>query len=442
MLFIVYTILIVVLSPLIVGYHLWRTVRRGFSVAGFAERFGFFAPGHFTRRVGQKTIWVHAVSVGEVMAVKPLLRQLKSSYPDRYLVLSTVTVTGRTVAAGVTEADRVIYFPFDFPNAVSKVLRLLSPELILIAETELWPNFLRAARRRGVPVVLVNGRISDRSFPRYRFLSGLFGPVLNDLAGICMQTEEDARRIMAIGAPANRVHVTRNLKYDLPVRVITPAERRHLRQRYHLPEAGLVFVAGSTHPGEEELVVTTFLRLLRDYPNLCLVLVPRHPERAVEVGKLLEARGLAHQRRSMLATVEPGVTGTVLLLDTVGELMDIYTLADLVFVGGSFVPVGGHNLLEPASVGVPVLFGPMMHNFREITELIVAAGAGQQVADAVSLEAAVRRLLADDHARRLMGEQGGRLMAEQGGAAARHLEVIACLLGRTDCPLASTHCCP
>ncbi|MBT0892301.1 3-deoxy-D-manno-octulosonic acid transferase [Geobacter hydrogenophilus] len=430
MLLMIYDILLFLLAPVILIHHAWRTVSRGRSFAGFGERFGRIAPESLTRVAGKGPIWVHAVSVGETMAVKPLLRELKHRFPERPLVLSSVTETGRSVAVTIPEADLVIYFPFDFGFAVARALRLVSPSLIIVVETEIWPNFLRHARRMKIPAVMVNGRISDRSFPRYLRFSRFFAPILNNLSALCMQSDEDARRIIAVGAPAERVHVTRNLKYDLPVKSLTPAERQELLRSYRLPADTLIITAGSTHPGEEAAVADIYARLLGERSDLFLVLVPRHPERAAEVGILLEGRGIPFIRRSALDTAQEQPRGGVLLVDTIGELMKLYALSDVVFVGGSLVPVGGHNLLEPASVGAPVLFGPHMHNFRQITALVLDAGAGEQVDDHGALEATLRRLLANEPARRSMGENGIRLMADQGGAAARHLEIIGPLIER------------
>ena len=433
MLFLLYDILLLVLTPVIIPYHLYRLFRRGRSLAGFGERFGLIAPNALAKIAGKDApIWVHAVSVGETIAVKPLLRELKKRFPERPLVLSNGTETGRGIAESIPEVDLCLYVPFDYRFAVSRSLRLVSPALVIIVETELWPRFILTARRRAIPTVMVNGRISDRSFPRYRRLSFFFGPVLTRMTAFCMQTPEDARRIIAMGAPAERVHASRNLKYDLPVRRIDEAERASLRDRYRIPEGARVLVAGSTHPGEDEPVIEAFTALRSGRPDLFLVLVPRHPERAPEVAAMATGKGMTVTRRSALDTAPRPEAGGVLLVDTIGELMDLYALADLVFVGGSLVPTGGHNLLEPASVGQPVVFGPYMHNFREIADLVLAAGAGAQVPDAAGLRETLARLLDDDTARREMGERGARLMAEQGGAAARHVEIIAGVMESKD----------
>lgn len=430
MIFLMYDILLLLLSPLILVYHVWRTVSRGRSFAGFGERFGFIAPESLARVAGRGPIWVHAVSVGETMAVKPLLQELKRRFPERPLVLSSVTETGRSVAITIPEADLVVYFPFDFGFAVSRALRLVAPSLVIVVETEIWPNFLRHARRMGIPAIMVNGRISDRSFPRYLRLSRFFIPILGNLSALCMQSDEDARRIIAIGAPRERVHVTRNLKYDLPVRTLAPTERHELFRSYRLPADALIITAGSTHAGEEEIIADIYRRFASERPDIFLVLVPRHPERVAEVGALLEGKGISCVRWSALDKVEDQPVGGVLLVDTIGELMKLYALSDMVFVGGSLVPVGGHNLLEPASVGAPVLFGPHMHNFREITALVLDARAGEQVHDPVQLEAALHSLAGDETTRKAMGENGRRLMTAQGGAAALHMDIIGPFIER------------
>lgn len=239
-----------------------------------------------------------------------------------------------------------------------------------------------------------------------------------------MQTAEDSRRIVAVGAPADRVHVSRNLKYDIPVRRVSVGEQQEQRARYGLPANGQVLVAASTHPGEEELLADVYLRLRRDIPDLIWVLAPRHPERSMDVTRILDSHSIVFRRRTSLVEGVPAAPCAVLLLDTVGELMTLYGLADLVVVGGSFVPVGGHNPLEPLSVGAPVVFGQFMDNFREIAQLVVAGGAGRQVQNAQSLEDVIRFLLVSDQSRTAMGEQGYRVLNEQAGATECHLAVI------------------
>ncbi|MSM41247.1 MAG: 3-deoxy-D-manno-octulosonic acid transferase [Geobacter sp.] len=428
--YLLYNILLLCALPFIIGYHLYRSVSRG-RPAALLERFGFVDQAPVLTPGGPPPIWVHAVSVGETIAVRPLLKALKERFPERLLVLSNMTETGRVVAQEIPWVDHCIRFPFDYPWAVRRLLRQIDPGLVVIVETELWPNFLREARNRSIPTLIANGRISDRSFGRYLKARRLFRPVLDTVGAFCMQSSEDARRIIAIGADEARVQVARNLKFDIPVGNVSAAERLACRLQYRLPEAATVIVAGSTHPGEEGQVVAAFSRLVGAGKEAVLVLVPRHPERAAEVADLLQQAGLAYVRRSSLAGREAELAaGEVLLVDTIGELMRLYGLADVAFVGGSLVPVGGHNVLEPASLGVPVIIGPHMTNFREISALVLAADAALQVADGEQLAMALTTLL-DDAARRAgMGENGRRLVLEQGGATARHLAAIEqCLRG-------------
>ena len=424
----IYPLLLLLAFPGIICYHLYRSVSRG-RRAALAERFGIIPPGDAARVTGRGVIWVHAVSVGETLAARPLLRALKVRYPEKLLVVTNVTETGREVAQGLREPDLCLYFPFDYRFAVRRLLRSVRPELVVIVETEIWPTFMNELQRQGIPAVLVNGRISDRSFGRYRRLSWFFGPVLGKFSALCMQSAEDARRIIAIGAPAGRVVVANNLKYDLPVAPCAAGERESLRERYRIPRDSIVLVAGSTHQGEDELVVAACRRLRAAGRELFLVLVPRHPERAGEAAGLLRREGFGVTLRSRLEEEgEPFTADETLLVDRVGELMNFYALADLVFVGGSLVPTGGHNLLEPASVGVPVLFGPHTTNFREITRLVLEAEAGLQVADGDALAEALTLLLDDEACRMRLGRNGLELMKRLGGSTERHLVVIEALM--------------
>ncbi len=420
----IYSLVLLLAFPGVVCYHLYRSLSRG-RRAAFAERFGFIPEAETAKVSGQGTIWVHAVSVGETLACRPLLTALKKRFPDKKLVISTVTETGREVALNLRESDLCIYFPFDYRFAVRRALRTIQPELVVVVETEIWPNFMEQLRRQGIPSLLVNGRISDRSLGRYLKLSWFFRPVLEKFTALCMQSAEDCRRIIAIGAPPERVVCANNLKYDLPPAPLDLRERDALRRRYLLPSDIFVIVAGSTHQGEDEPVISACRKLLDAGNKLLLVLVPRHPERSGEAAELLRNDGFRVLLRSRFEErricLEPD---EALLVDRVGELMNFYALADLVFVGGSLVPTGGHNLLEPASVGVPVLFGPHMNNFREITALVLGAEAGLQVTDGGDLFNCFSTLLADDDRRRQLGHNGLDLMARLGGSTDKHMEVI------------------
>lgn len=424
----VYEALLILLSPLILGWHAFRAFRRG-RPAAIAQRLGFLPPADLSAVSGHHVLWVHAVSVGETMAVKSLLKELRKKYPQSKIVLSNVTETGRKVALQLPEIDLCIYFPFDFRLAVRKILNSIDPAIVVIAETELWPNFIRETARRGTPLVLVNGRISDRSFGRYKKLEWAFRGVLGFFSALCMQTDEDGRRIGSLGAVPAQVHVAGNLKYDVPVGSLTDRDAASIRAEYRIPPSATVFTAGSTHQGEEAPVIGAYQALLKEKSDFFLILAPRHPERAGTVGELLQAAGIRYSLRSKLGTNSPVMgNGEVLLLDTVGELAKVYSVSDVVFVGGSLVPVGGHNLLEPASCGVPVLFGPCMSNFREIRSLVLDNGGGIEVADQAALTASLRGLLNDANKRKEMGMNGANVLRRNSGSTERHMEIISSFL--------------
>ena len=416
----------------LIPYHLYRSLSRGRRTA-FAERFGFIPAEDVAGINGAGTIWVHAVSVGETLAVRPLLTALKERYPGKKLVVSNVTETGREMALKLKDVDLCIYFPFDFGFAIRRALRLISPELVIVVETEIWPNFMKVASDRGIPTVLVNGRISDRSLGGYLRFKWFFRPVLEKFSAFCMQSEEDARRIVAIGAPSDRVHVANNLKFDLPVSKLSPEKRDEARQHYRIPLDSIVIVAGSTHQGEDEPIIAACSELRDSGCNLVLVLVPRHPERSGEAAMLLRMWGFSVTLRSQLGARNTFFApDEALVVDRVGELMSFYSLADLVFVGGSLVPTGGHNLLEPASVGVPLVFGPYMTNFREITTLVLEADAGIQVSDGLELRDVFRELLDDPARSAHLGLNGVELMTRLGGSTERHIDVIDRLMEKRE----------
>lgn len=366
--------------------------------------------------------WIHAVSVGESAAAVPLVEGIRRRWPELGIVVSTITPTGaRIVAERLAGAAAHRYFPIDLPGPVRRALDTARPSFFIAIETELWPNFLRALARRRIPAMIANGRISDRSFRRYRWVRGLMRRVLADVSIFAMQTEEDARRIIALGAPSARVVVTGNLKSDL-LPPTTGDEPGAWRARLGLGADARVWIAGSTHRGEEALILDAFLRARARWPDLALLLAPRHPERAGEVEELIRARGLAAARRSRLPA--GGASGGVVILDTVGELAALYTLAEIVFVGGSLVPVGGHNVLEPAMRGKPVLVGPHTSNFREGAELLQRSGGGLVVKDGTELERELARLLEDRELARRMGEAARLAFAGRQGAVSATLDLV------------------
>jgi len=421
------------LSP----YFLIRGLRSGKYVHNVRERLGYL-PADFPRPpVARRAIWIHAVSVGEALAALPLARRLKTKFPDRPLYVSTTTATGQRLARErMSFADGIFYFPLDWVGPVRRVLRAVEPALVVILETEIWPNFLRECRRGGVPVMFVNGRISERSFARYRrangLLGGFLGRVLHDAALFLMQTPDDAERLRALGAPADRVLVAGNMKYDLAPPLENPLVA-WLEQVVEAQKRRPVVVAGSVIEGEERAVLDAFAAVRHRQPSALLVLAPRKPERFADAVRLATDAGWNVVRRSRLPLDHPLREGTeVLVLDSVGELAALYRLADLVFVGGSLVPSGGHNILEPAFFSKPPLFGPSMENFREMAGRFLTAGAALQVVNGDELGKAWVRLLEDAALRENMGRRARQLVEQNAGAAELAIEKITSLLSASE----------
>lgn len=383
-----------------------------------AQRFGRLGDGLPT----EPRCWVHAVSVGESAAAVPLVEAIHRRWPELGIVVSTITPTGARIVADRLAGTAVHrYFPLDLPGPVRRALEAARPRFFIAIETELWPNFLRALARRRIPSMIANGRISDRSFRRYLRVRWLMRRVLADISVFAMQSEEDARRIVALGAPPSRVVVTGNLKSDL-VPEAEPADAAW-RERLGLDATDRLWIAGSTHRGEEAIVLDVFLRARARCPRLSLLVAPRHPERAAEVEDLIRERGLTPARRSRLPAGR--APGAVVILDTVGELAALYGLAEVVFVGGSLVPIGGHNVLEPAMRGKPVLYGPHTSNFREGAERLQRSGGGIVVKDGLELERELSLLLEDHELARRTGDAARAAFAGRAGAVHATLELIA-----------------
>jgi len=420
-------------------YFFIKGLRSGKYLSNLSERFGK-VPAELTLK-NSGCIWIHAVSVGEVLAALPLAKELKIKFPQTSLVISTTTATGQALARKrIDFADGVFYFPFDWTWIVRRVIRAIKPSCIIILETEIWPNFLREARRANVPIVFANGRISDRSFRRHERLLGALGFVLrrfykNVLANatvFLMQSETDADRVHTLGAPPERVVVTGNLKYDSPQPTATPLESWLAAAVDRLGRRPLI-VAGSVTSGEEPLVLIAFGVLQGQIRNSFLVLAPRKPERFDAAAQHIEESHRKYVRRSQLKlTGNDGdaLAGdeSVLLLDSIGELAGLYRIADAVFIGGSLVPAGGHNLLEPAGFGKPPLFGPSMENFQQVAAAFLARGAARQVDSPESLGVAWIELVEDAERNRRMGEAARSLVEENRGATERTIKRIISLL--------------
>ena len=414
-----YSLLVYVLRPIALSVVLWRGLRNRAYWEGLGERFGLGSPS------SARTIWLHAVSLGEVTAAAPLIRRLRTRYPDIPLVLTTATPTGRARARALFgDTLAVQYLPYDAPGSMQRFLSRRRPRLAIIMETELWPNLFNQCRRLGIPIVLANARLSAKSVRRYRRLGGLFREVLSGDTIVAAQSAEDAERFIAIGAERSRTRVVGNLKFDI---VIDDAIiERGCDLRAACWDSRPVWIAGSTHAGEEECTLTAHAGLQADVPGALLLLVPRHPARFQAVADLLGRRNLRFERRSSGNAVQADTQ--VLLGDTVGELAALYASADVAFVGGSLVPIGGHNLLEPAALGIPVITGPYHSNAREIAQLLLSAGGALQVADAVELTEVLKELLTDPAFRQRVGSSGRHVVDMNRGALQRLFEVIEPLL--------------
>ncbi|MEK7798177.1 MAG: 3-deoxy-D-manno-octulosonic acid transferase [Nitrospirota bacterium] len=420
--FALYNILLLLASPFILALLLAKKRCR----PGLWQRLGRLPEGPAGEWGDGRTIWLHAVSMGEATAAVPLVQQLKARYPDVRIVVSTVTETGReTVLRRLSGQARHLYFPLDYPWAVRSVLDAVRPRLIIIVETELWPNFLREAAARGIPVILANGRLATDSFAGYLRLRFFFRHVLAAFTLCSMQTDRDVERIIQLGVAPERVVRTGNLKYDQAAALTQAAPGRISRRDLGVAEGEDLFVAGSTHPGEEEAALDCYRRLLDVAPSLVLVLAPRHIERADAVCAAARLRGFDVLRRTRLS---PSSGPRVIVLDTRGELASLYREATLVFVGGSLVDVGGHSPLEPAAWGKAVVFGPHMDHFAEAAELFIRQGAGVQVGNADEMADAMTALLKDRAKLEARGKAAYQLVLENQGAVARTVALIAEIL--------------
>jgi len=386
--------------------------------------------------IGSPRIWINAVSVGEVIAVSSLVKILREMYPQACLVLSTGTETGQEMAGKmVPEATVYIYYPLDLPWIVRRTLNIVKPDLFINTETEIWPNFLRLAKKGGVKTILVNGRISTRSFGRYRKTAFFWRKVLENLDVMSMISGIDAERIRAIGAKSERVVVNGNSKCDALVNQIKPCFEEEMRKILNINEGDKVFIAASTHRGEEEIVLQAYKRFLEKFPRMLLIIVPRHVERAEEVEEIVRKEGFGsylcpsgYIRRSRMEGNRQRTTEPVIILDTIGELFKVYSLGTLIFCGGSFVPRGGQNILEPAAWGKIVLYGPSMEDFSDARQLLEKTGAGITLKNAEELREKGLDLLSHPGKLKKRGEAGKKAIMSSGGAGKRNAELVKRLL--------------
>ena len=422
--YLLYSVLLAVAFAVSAPFYLWKGRGTGRYLGTLGDRMGG-AAGRLPAPDGP-AIWIHAVSVGEAMAARALVGPLKARLPGHRVFLSTTTMTGQAIAKEAAGADGVFYAPFDFRRSVRKTLDRLRPALLVLVETEIWPNLIHEAKLRGTRIAMVNGRISPRSFPRYRRVRALLGRVLDEIDLFLMQGEAHRSRLVAMGASAQRVRVSGNLKYDSLAPPDTPPALRHaLGQDSAAPPP--LFVAGSTTDGEEEAVLSAFAAVRAGHAQARLVIAPRRPERFAAVAESAAATGLRVARRTTLPA-EGWRDGDVLVLDTVGELAQVYALATVVFVGGSLAPRGGHNVLEPAVAGRPIVVGPHMENFQEIAATFLAEDAMLQVEDAAGLTQAVTALFDDAARRDALGRRAQDVVERNRGALERTVSALASLV--------------
>jgi len=418
-----YSALLAVAMLVTVPYWLFQMVRRNKYRTGFAERWGR-VPKRIENASGKRAIWVHAVSVGEVLAVSRLIQEMRARLPDYRVFISTTTDTGQRLAREKFGPDDVFYFPVDFAFAIRPYLKALRPVLVVIAETEFWPNFLRFSHSSGAKIATVNGRISDRSLHGYRQIRLFLRRVLDQIDLYLAQTEEDRKRLIDIGAPEGRIYVSGNLKYD----VAPPAQASivsSLRTSFEKTGAGPVIVAGSTMEGEESLLLRAFEIVRGRHPRAVMIIAPRHPQRFEQVGSFVKSLGIRVWRRSLWSGEDLG--GGILLLDTIGELSSVYAVGQVGFVGGSLVEHGGHNILEPAQYGVPVVIGPHYENFREMVNLFRWKDAVRVVGPA-ELPLCMVDLLANEDERLALGKRGLETLGAQMGATERTFDALTALL--------------
>jgi 3-deoxy-D-manno-octulosonic-acid transferase len=429
MIYYLYNFLLTLLLIGTIPYFLFRSLFSKRFRKALPQRMGFFQSLSFKR-----SIWVHAASVGEVFCSIPLLKKIKNEFPHSRIVLTTMTSTGNETAKSyLPETDQVLFVPIDHPLIIRRTIKKIQPGLLLIAETELWPNLLRSCGKRGIPIILFNGRVSQRSFRRYLLFKFFFKECLQYISLFLMQTAEDRKRIIKIVGESQKTRAVGNLKFDQPFPSFTPETRNEIAKTLGLSGKENVLIAGSTHSGEEEILVTLFKELKKKDPNLLLILAPRHLERLEEVERILKKEALSWLRKTSLPIgASRSVQGhpEVILLDTMGELMGIYSLGTLVFVGGSLVPIGGHNPLEPLFFRKGVLFGPYMFNFLEISSRLIEAGGAIQVSKKEELFSQLKRLLSDEGARKELGEKGYQFLKRHQGATERMLEEIRPFLSK------------
>ena len=418
---------ILMLTAAVVGlpFFAFRFIRERRFRERLRQNLGFFPADTLTKVVGRSPVWFQAASVGEVVAASSIIREFKRQLPEIPVLISSGTISGYDMAQRIIpEADAVIFYPPDLPGMPDRIVGKILPRAYVPVETELWPNFIRSARKRSIPVIMVNGRIGERSVEHYRQMRRMFTKMLDTVVRFCMQSTVDAQYVIQLGADPHKVIVTGNTKYDQNYSQVTTEEKKALRQELGLLENVPVLIAGSTHRGEEEILLEVLHQIHGRYPIVKMILAPRDVPRSGGIVELVRRAGVVAELRSKMSslTAEQRAEVRVVVLDSIGELGRFYSLADLVFVGGSLVSHGGHNILEPAAQGKPILVGPHMFNFRDTYALFSKRNACVTVLDGQELAQKTLELLQNKHTAEQMGREAAQIVAENQGAAVRTVE--------------------
>jgi len=433
LMYFIYSLLLGLAFLILLPRFFFDAFRHGKYVAGFRERLGRLSP---IENDGRPVIWIHCVSVGETQAARPLVQGLRQRFPDHSIAISTITLTGQNLARKIfkDDAEKVFYFPFDWRCVARRTLKAINPAVVLLMETELWPGFLRECKARQIPVAIVNGRLSEQSFRHYRWIKSFMSRVLSSISLAIMQTDSDAARLRKLGMDAEKTFVSGNMKFDAGTVPVNDSLSAEFRERFKLTGDGPLILAASTHAPEEVIILNTLRQVIsRSESKPRLIIAPRHPERFSEVADLLKASGLRWTRRTALADPSDR-QADVVLLDSIGELQSIYSLASIVFVGGSIAKTGGHNILEPAAIGAAVITGPHTYNFQFVVETFVDAGAIIQLhpisdsAAIIELGDVISELLANPERRKELGERARSLVAQNRGATERTLDLLSSIL--------------
>ena len=419
-----YFIFFVVASP----YFVYKMFQTGKYRAGLGERLGAVR----ARDSKRPCVWIHGVSVGEVQTAKPFVEEFKKRHPDWEIVISSTTNTGIQVARNNFKDEKVFYFPLDFSLVTSSVIKKINPRAVLLMELEVWPNFLRSAEKAGARTLIINGRISEKAFTLQKRFWKLIRPSYRRIAHICVQTQLYGDRLKELGVEPEKIEITGTMKYDSVQTEIDDDEVGKLRNILGIGENEKVLVGASTHRSEELSLLDAFTELKKEFPLLRLILVPRHPERFDEVARLLESKGIRFARKSKINQGETPQGDEVILGDTMGELTSINMMADIVFVGGSLIPHGGQNMLEPAGFAKAVLFGPHVFNFQETVDLLLAQDGAVMIKTAEELQPAIRRFLSDEEAARRMGRRARGVVEARKGATSRNVKAVEKILAIGD----------